>query len=404
VPPFKIINNRCAFFPARPASRNADSDTLHSLVDVTHRIGARNVRRPGVASTQLGESANASREETILPTRAKLRSALLKTVLLLLGITTALALIEVMLRFSNPFQTRLRGDQIILLKNKTIRIKNNTFKRLDPAITVTLNSLGFRGVEPPADFGHYLTIITIGGSTTYCWMLSDGKTWPAELGNQLGETFQGVWINNAGLMGNSTFAHIALLKEVVSKLHPKVVLFLVGVNDLAAERAPELDSENLRGRIIFSSPKAFVLSISAYSEVVGLGVNLYHNYVAYRFGLIQRNPDLTKVGHLAVPRELEEAYVARSTAPYIQSYETRLKRLIDISREAGIEPVFITQPLLVGPAVDDRTKVDLAALKIVKRDGTVNGEMWWESCLRMKVLVTTNSSSDSAKPRVFPSS
>jgi hypothetical protein len=205
-------------------------------------------------------------------------------------------------------------------------------------------------------------------------------------------------------MGNSTFAHIALLKEVVSKLHPKVVLFLVGVNDLAAERAPELDSENLRGRIIFSSPKAFVLSISAYSEVVGLGVNLYHNYVAYRFGLIQRNPDLTKVGHLAVPRELEEAYVARSTAPYIQSYETRLKRLIDISREAGIEPVFITQPLLVGPAVDDRTKVDLAALKIVKRDGTVNGEMWWESCLRMKVLVTTNSSSDSAKPRVFPSS
>jgi lysophospholipase L1-like esterase len=315
----------------------------------------------------------------MLPTRAKLRSALLKTVLLLLGITTALALIEVMLRFSNPFQTRLRGDQIILLKNKTIRIKNNTFKRLDPAITVTLNSLGFRGVEPPADFGRYLTIITIGGSTTYCWMLSDGKTWPAELGNQLGETFQGVWINNAGLMGNSTFAHIALLKEVVSKLHPKVVLFLVGVNDLAAERAPELDSENLRGRIIFSSPKAFVLSISAYSEVVGLGVNLYHNYVAYRFGLIQRNPDLTKVGHLAVPRELEEAYVARSIAPYIQSYETRLKRLIDISREAGIEPVFITQPLLVGPAVDDRTKVDLAALKIVKRDGTVNGEMWWES-------------------------
>jgi lysophospholipase L1-like esterase len=79
---------------------------------------------------------------------------------------------------------------------------------------------------------------------------------------------------------------------------------------------------------------------------------------------------------LKIPREVEERYVARSTEPYIESYQTRLKRLIDISRQAGIEPVFITQPLLVGPAVDDITKVDLAAIKV---DGTRNGEMWWES-------------------------
>jgi len=124
----------------------------------------------------------------MLPRRSRLRSAVLKIFLLLLGIAAAVALLEVMLRFSNPFQTRIKGDRIILSKNKTVRIKNNIVKRLDPVITVTLNSLGFRGAEPPADFGRYLTIITIGGSTTYCWMLSDGKPWPAELGNRLGKS------------------------------------------------------------------------------------------------------------------------------------------------------------------------------------------------------------------------
>ena len=314
----------------------------------------------------------------MLPIRSRLRSAALKTILLLLGIAAAVALLEVVLRFSNPFQTRIRGDRIVLPTNKTIRIKNHFIERLDPVITVTINSLGFRGPEPPADFGRYLTIIAVGGSTTYTWMLSDEKTWPAELGNDLGNSFRGVWINNAGLIGHSTFAHIVLMKEIVSKLRPKVVLFLVGANDdlHARGRLSEWDLENVKGRIIFSSAKGFLKSVSAYSEVVALGVNLYRSLSGYRAGFVQGNLDLTKVGHMNVSREEEEQYVARSTEPYIQSYESRLKRLIDISREAGSEPVLITQPLLVGPAIDDITKVDLAAIQV---DATRNGEMWWET-------------------------
>jgi lysophospholipase L1-like esterase len=296
--------------------------------------------------------------------------------LLLLGIAVSVALLEVVLRLYNPFQTRIRGDRIILSKNETIRIKNKIAKRLDPVITVTLNSLGFRGAEPPVDFERYLTIIAVGGSTTYCLMLSDGKTWPADLGDRLGNSFQGVWINNAGMLGHSTFAHIVLLEEVVSKMHPKVVLFLVGLNDVAKARLGAGDSTMVKGRIIFSSAKGFLWSVSAYSEVVALGVNLYHSFDGYRAPLVRSNLELTKVGYLSVTREVEERYVARCTELCIQSYETRLKRLIDISRQAGIEPVFITQPLLVGPAVDDITKVDLAAIRV---DKTCNGEMWWES-------------------------
>ncbi len=67
-------------------------------------------------------------------------------------------------------------------------------------------------------------------------MLSDDKTWTARLGKRLEESFRRVWINNAGLDGHSTFGHIVLLEDHLSKLYPKVALFPIGVGDVA--RAP----------------------------------------------------------------------------------------------------------------------------------------------------------------------
>jgi lysophospholipase L1-like esterase len=306
-----------------------------------------------------------------------LRSAALKALLLLVGVGAALIVVEVVLRFYNPFQARVEGERIILPKSRTIRIKNNITKRFDPVITFTLNSLGFRGAEPPRDFGRHLTVVTVGGSTTFCWMLSDGKTWPAQLGNRLEESFQGLWINNAGLLGHSTFGHIALMEEIMTKLHPKVVLFLVGENDVARAHLTEADTENVKGHIVFSSAKGFLKSLSTHSEVAALLANFLRNNVTNRSWLVTyANFDLTKLGYLKVSRQVEEQFVWHSTEPYIESYKTRLKRLIDISREAGSEPVFITQPSLLGPAVDDITQVDLAAIKMSE---TNNGEMWWEA-------------------------
>jgi hypothetical protein len=73
--------------------------------------------------------------------------------------------------------------------------------RLDPVVHVTRNSLGFRGPEPPRDFERYLSIVTIGGSTTECRLLSDGKTWPDALARKLAEISPNIWLNNAGSMG-----------------------------------------------------------------------------------------------------------------------------------------------------------------------------------------------------------
>ena len=77
-----------------------------------------------------------------------------------------------------------------------------------------------------------LTVITIGGSTTECHFLSDSLTWPYLLGLRLADSVRGCWLNNAGLDGQSTFGHIVMLNDYVKKLHPSVVVFLTGINDM----------------------------------------------------------------------------------------------------------------------------------------------------------------------------
>ena len=86
----------------------------------------------------------------------------------------------------------------------------------------------------PPDFARDLTIVTVGGSTTECFDLAEDKTWPHDLGVKLQRDFKHLWLNNAGLSGNSTFGHAILMQDYLVKLKPKVVIFLVGINDLGS--------------------------------------------------------------------------------------------------------------------------------------------------------------------------
>ena len=72
----------------------------------------------------------------------------------------------------------------------------------------------------------YLSLITIGGSTTECFYLSDGKTWTELLGLRLARDFPKVWINNAGLDGATTYRHLILLEDYVVQLKPNLGVFL----------------------------------------------------------------------------------------------------------------------------------------------------------------------------------
>ena len=116
--------------------------------------------------------------------------------------------------------------------NRVRLLHNHSNPTLDTLLVRRTNSLGFEGEEPTQSADSVLSLLTIGGSTTEEWYLSEGETWTDVLGRALKRTFAPVWINNAGISGHSTFGHGILMDTVVRmQVKPKVVLFLIGVND-----------------------------------------------------------------------------------------------------------------------------------------------------------------------------
>ena len=312
---------------------------------------------------------------------SRLRLLALNGILLLAGILVALVLLEILLLVHNPFQARIKGNRIVLLTNKQYHIKNDVIPTLDPVVTVTRNSLGFRGPNPPPDLERYLSIISIGGSTTQCFFLSDDKTWTARLGQKLEPSFKPLWINNAGLDGHSTYGHLVLLEDHVRQVHPKVVVFLIGANDVARDPGVEWDAENVKGSISFHSPTAFLKSLSPYSEVASMIANLYRSANAYKQGLFHQKIDFKQQGYLDdVKTGDEQAYLNEVANPrFLQGFEDRVRRLITISRSSGIEPVLVTQPLLAGSGIDDVTGLDMGRIRIGPGH---SGKMWWSALER----------------------
>jgi lysophospholipase L1-like esterase len=309
--------------------------------------------------------------------RSRLRSFLVDVIVMFGGILVALLLLEVLLHFYNPFQVRIKGNSIVLTTNETYHIKNDIIKTLDPEITVTRNSLGFRGPNPPANIDKYLSLVTIGGSTTQCFFLSDDQTWTAQLGKNLERSFNPVWVNNAGLDGHSTHGHRVLLDDFVVPLKPKVAIFLVGANDVARGAISDWDAENVRSGLQFGSAKALIKSLSAYSEVVALALNGYRSYTAYKSGLIHQQVDLKQQPYLDIPADEQKQYLQEQATPaFLKGYEERLDKLVEICNSNGIDPVLVTQPLLVGFGTDDVTGMDLARIKAY--GPRQSGKMYWD--------------------------
>ena len=299
------------------------------------------------------------------------KNCLKNIALIALGCLVALVVLELLLRIYNPLEIRFKPDRIVLPVNKRYLINNaGKFTKLPPITTHTKNSLGFRGAPPPAAFQDYLTIVTVGGSTTECFYLSNGRTWPDLLGQDLTHDFNRVWINNAGLDGATTYRHIILMEDYLIKLRPKVVLFLTGINDVGAGNLDE--SEKHQGHYLKNLWRALLYR----SEVYSLEQNLYHYFIAQSRGLRHAEINLRQGETLEHPSETTfqqtlQDYRTNSVPFFAQ----RLEKLIQISRAHGIEPVLITQPTLYGPGVDPATGVNLATLKVQDH---FNGQMMFD--------------------------
>jgi lysophospholipase L1-like esterase len=289
-------------------------------------------------------------------------------------VASSLLALEVGLRIHNPFPFRIRGDHIVLPAHQSYTISHAGAIKLDPVTHVTKNSLGFRGPEPPRDWDRWLTILTIGGSTTECLFLSDGKTWTDQLARRMAIVRPDAWINNAGFEGHSTFGHLVLLREFVVSMRPKVILVLSGYNDMkqaaARPRDGEFNPQNL------SAAHRALTFVADHSQIGAVLENFVRMWRTYRAGVRTEEIFLDRL----VPRPLDEekthAILEEHRSKFLAGYARRLSEIVDVARRSGIEPVLVTQPALYGDLTDPTTGVSLATPAI----GAVsNGRVEWQS-------------------------
>jgi len=274
---------------------------------------------------------------------------------------------EIILRIYNPFPTSVTGDKITLHNNTRRILENIQGPELDSKVTVYKNSLAFRGPEPPKYFKDYLTVLTIGGSTTECLIINEEKTWPTLLSNELIKSFNNVWLNNAGLNGHSTYGHIKLLEDYVIKLKPKVCIFLVGCNDVDRPDLSKSDSS------VFNEYQNLLVATARYSRLVNVCLNFYRHHRAKQRELVKGLPfRLTDYK----PTIISDSVIALSIErlkPDVERYGTRVKKIIELCRSANILPIFITQPCILGNIIDDVTGYNLGNFPYRK----VNGKLYW---------------------------
>ncbi|UCD55384.1 MAG: SGNH/GDSL hydrolase family protein [Candidatus Omnitrophota bacterium] len=278
--------------------------------------------------------------------------------------------LEVSLRIYNPFQWRIKRNKIILPVNRVYVFDNIKIDKLDKKITHTKNSLGFRGENPPKDLNDYLSIIIVGGSTAECFYLSDNKAWPYLTSQKLKKTYEPIWLNNAGLAGHSTFGHLILLKDYLTELKPKIIIFMIGANDIARDDLNRYDKVTLRGR--YSSLKNFIVKNS---EVAFATANVVRVFKAQKMGVTHRSLNIAESDKLEISKEKIESELKRHKKEYVDAYKKRLLQIISTSRENGIEPIFVTQPMLCGDEVDNFTGVYLGNVKI---SDSINGKLYWK--------------------------
>lgn len=273
------------------------------------------------------------------------------------AIVISILLMEAALRVHNPFVLRIKGDHIVLQNNYRFIIENGTPGKLEAKIIHSRNSIGLRGEDPPADLASRLSIVTVGGSTTENYYLSDDKTWTAVLGERLAASYPAIWINNAGLAGHSTTAHLLLLDDYLSKLHPDVIVFYFGINDLIKDGLGKGDIGRLEKSVLRenNNVRPILERLSDFSELANLGANLYRRLQALQAGAAPFSLNLEgriNVENIVEPKPDETEQILSELNGAFDRYRARVVHLMETARKIGAHPVLMTQPLLAGEGSD----------------------------------------------------
>ncbi|WP_299438758.1 SGNH/GDSL hydrolase family protein [uncultured Aquimarina sp.] len=248
----------------------------------------------------------------------------------------------------------LVSDGYFLFQPNTVyefEVDSTSLKGVSGPTQFSINKDGHRG--KPYDFNADYHILTIGGSTTECFYLSENETWPFLLEKQLtNSTHKKVWVGNLGKSGLNSRHHIAQMEYLVPTF-PKIdlIIILVGANDLLRELkySPNYNpltssevmkttfvhypSDSINGfpysfklvQLISGQNQLFFSKRTTHLDINGSNTNVFRNNRSSTKELIEKVPNM------------EES---------LDRYENNINKIVELSEKLNIKIVFVNQPTL----------------------------------------------------------
>ena len=213
----------------------------------------------------------------------------------------------------------------------------NAYNRL-----TTTNNFGFRNIEDvlePKD-EESLRIIAYGGSTTFCYNLSDEETWPSRLEQKLRKSRHPKdQVLNAGAINWSLGHAFARAKSDIPVLKPDYVLIYSGINEGA--NSDSLKNVNIQMKALMADEKYGVIAKNfdqnRWLKRNSISIRVYDYYIkAFITGLFSnedKNIDLPK-----------PTFVDPNPDEYVlENYLVVLENFIKFIEQNGAKAVFIIQ-------------------------------------------------------------
>ncbi|MCK5117087.1 MAG: SGNH/GDSL hydrolase family protein [Candidatus Aegiribacteria sp.] len=264
------------------------------------------------------------------------RSTILGTAVITVSLLLALLLSEFVLRQLMP--STIFNPRFGLRPYHRVELEVN-LPGVTPGGVLTTNAWGMRGEDPPEDWDEWLTIVTVGGSTTANFYLDDSLTWSRIIQDRLREVYPQTWVGNCGIPRHSAAEHALLVREVLSEVNPDIALFLVGINDVG---------QFLRGEAALnvSLPETgFRQAIFKHCMLMQVLYKLKKVYIDQAPVIFEAvDPMFIEEPLLSPERELPDDL--HELIPRPDEYKIRIEAIILECRELSITPVFMTQPLL----------------------------------------------------------
>ena len=303
--------------------------------------------------------------------------------LILGGTCIGLLMAELILRLVVPADLLLPHSQEIFATKDRVSIYNNIngepnySPKLDSVIIHTKNKLGLRGPNLTGSSNELVKILCIGGSTTECQYLTDGKDWPALLSGKLDSTYPNkYWLNNAGVDGHSTFGHIKVLETVVDSIKPTFIFFLVGCNDIGRYDLSNYDiNQPASARFYLRFPVFLSEHSYIFKLLEKVHYEVFQRRLRKKYNIQHQTINLLTSGPLKTDPADSAATMEEHRRKYIPPYGARLQKIIDLCNEKNIRPIFITQPTLVGALKDPTTGVNLNTIYFSEN---LDGASYWQ--------------------------